>query len=78
MAWSQSDLLRYFPGNSSLKGVNGSSFVKEMAGTNEKGKNGKGGGGCGGTIQVTVEDDFSHVMGIKGHKVSVCIEHPSA
>ena len=31
--------------------------------------------GCGGTIKVTVEDDFSHPLGIGAHRVLVAVVH---
>jgi hypothetical protein len=62
---TQSDLSRYFGGISA-----------KFSSSPASGKMGMQ--GCGGTIEVMVEDDFSHVMGIKGHKIVVSIEHPAA
>lgn len=31
--------------------------------------------GCNGQIRITVDDDYSHPLGIKGHRISIDIEH---
>jgi len=66
---TQSELSRYFGPMSNQS----SASIAELFGTaHEKGV------GCSGsgTIQITVEDDFSHPWGIKGHRVIIRIEHP--
>lgn len=68
----QSDLSRYFGGISSKS----PSSAMASAPSSDKAK--MEAQGCGGTVEIMVEDDFSHAMGIKGHKILVAIRHPAA
>ena len=59
---SQSHLSRYF------SGFTGDSKLAGGAGS-------VGGTRCGGVIKVTVEDDWSHSLRIKAHRVLVSVQH---
>ncbi|KIM74500.1 hypothetical protein PILCRDRAFT_828206 [Piloderma croceum F 1598] len=65
---TQSNLSRYFAGLSSKSSDPSSASTP----TSTSAKQSRG---CGGTIGITVEDDFTHPLGVKGHRVLVIVQH---
>ena len=72
---TQRNLLHYFNGRSGKYSTAVSTPFSTSVGPEKRGTGQGMRIGCGGTIKVTVEDDSSHPLGIKGHRIVINVEH---